>query len=91
MTASLEDDKVATKVLDSTEYEEVVTTKGSKMIDTFLSSFIHAWMKNGFTGARLNVMTHTLCADQGLLPQGLTIQNTYTEISNGSKNVSIVV
>ena len=91
VTAILEDDKVTTRVLDSTEYDEVVTTKGSKMIDAFSSRIIHAQMKTAFTGVRLNVMTHALCADEGPLPQGLTIQNTYTEMCNGSKNVAIVV
>ena len=40
-TATLEDDKVTTRVLDSTGYDEVVTIKGSKMIDTFSSKIIH--------------------------------------------------
>ena len=83
-------DKVTTRVLHSTEYE-VVTTNGSEMIDAFSSRIIHGWMKTAFTGARLNVMTHTLHADKGPLPQGLMIQNTYTEMCNGSKNVTVVV
>ena len=45
VTATLEDDKVATRVLDSTEYGEVVTAKGSEMIDAFSSRIIHAWTK----------------------------------------------
>ena len=48
-------------------------------------------MKTAFTSVRLNVMTHALCADEGPLPQGLTIQNAYTKMCNGSKNVAIVV
>ena len=36
-TATVEDNKVTTKVLDPTEYDEVVTTKESEMIDAFLS------------------------------------------------------
>ena len=61
------------------------------MIDTFPSKIICVWMKTAFTGARLNVMTHVLQADEGPLPQGLMIQNAYTEICNGSWNVAIVV
>ena len=87
----LENDKVTTKVLDPTEYNEVVTTKGSKMFDAFLSKIIHAWTKTMFIGTRLNVMTHTLHVDEGPLPQGLMIQNAYTEMHNGNKNVAIVV
>ena len=39
----------------------------------------------------LNVMTQALCAKDRSLPKGLTIQNAYTEMCNGSKNVTIVV
>ena len=78
-------------MLDSTEYNEVVTTKGSKMIDAFSSRTIYAWTKTAFTGPRLNVMTHALHAEEGSLPQGLMIQNAYTKMCNGSKNVAIIV
>ena len=91
VTATLEDDKVATRVLDSTEYTEVVTTKGSETIDAFSARIIHAWMKTTFTGVRLNVMTNALHAEEVSLPQGLTIQNTYTEMHNGSMNVTVTV
>ena len=36
-------------------------------------------------------MTQALCAEDGPLPQGLMIQNAYTEMHNDSKNVTIVV
>ena len=84
-------DKVTTKALDPAEYDEVVTTKDSKMIDTFSSRNIHARRKTAFTGAWLNVMTQALHADEVPLPQGLTIQNAYTKMHNGSKNVAIIV
>ena len=87
----MEDNKVTTELLHPTEYDEVVTTKESEMIDTFSSRIIHARMKIAFTGVRLNVMTQALHADEGPLPQGLTIQNTYTKMCNGSKNVVIIV
>ena len=87
----MEDDKVTTKVLAPTEYDEVVTTKESKTTDAFSSRIIHAQMKTAFTSVRLNVMTHTLCAEEGSLPQGLMIQNSYTEMHNSSKNVTIIV
>ena len=48
-------------------------------------------MKTAFTGARLNVMSQALCAEEGSLPQGLMMQNTYTEMCNGSKSVTIMV
>ena len=87
----MEDDKVATKVLDPTGHDETVTTKDGKTIDAFLSKIINARMKTAFTGARLNMMTQALHAEEGSLLQGLTIQNTYTEMHNGSKSVNIMV
>ena len=88
VTAILEDDKLTIRVLDSTEYNEVVNTRGSEMIDAFLSRIIHTQMKTTFTGARLNVMTHALHAVEGSLPQGLMIQN---EVCNGNKSVAVIV
>ena len=41
--------------------------------------------------ARLIVMTHALHAEEGSLPQGLMVQNAYTKVHNGSKNVTIIV
>ena len=87
----MEDDKVAAGVLDLTEYDEVVTTKDTEAIDTFRSCIIHARMRNTYKGAGLNVMTQAIHAEDGSLPQGLTIKNAYTEMCNGSKNVTIVV
>ena len=62
------------------EYNEVVTTKDSETIDAFSSRIIHMRVKTAFTGARLNVMTEALHAEEGPLPQGLTIQNAYTDM-----------
>ena len=90
-TATVGDNKVTTKVLDPVEYNEIVTTKDSEAIDAFSSRIIHTRVKTAFTGVRLNVMTQALCVDEGPLPQGLTIQNTYTEMGSGSKSLTIIV
>ena len=36
-------------------------------------------------------MTEALHAEDGSLPQGLTVQNAYMELCSGSKNVAVVV
>ena len=36
-------------------------------------------------------MTQALCVEDGSLPWGLTVQNAYTELRKGSKNVIMVV
>ena len=87
----MEDNKVAAGVLDLTEYDELINTKDTQMIDAFSSYIIHVTMRTAYTGVRLNVMTETLHAEDGSLPQGLTIQNAYTEMHDGSKNVAIIL
>ena len=61
------------------------------MIDAFSSKIIHVRMKTSFTSVRLIVMTQTLHAKEESLLQGLTIQNAYTEMCNGSKGVAVMV
>ena len=83
--------KVAAGESDPSEYDEVVSTKYTETIDAFSSHVIHARMGTAYTGTGLKVMPQALHAEDGLLPQGLTIQNAYTELHDGSKNVTIVV
>ena len=78
-------------MLDPTEYDEIFTTKESETLDSFSSKIIHTRMKTAFTGVMLNVMTQALHAEEGALPQGLMVQNTHTEMCNGSKSVTVVV
>ena len=86
----MEDNKFAAGVLDLTEYDEVVTTKDTEIINAFSSCIIHVRVRTAYMDVGLNVMTQALDAEDGSLPQGLTIQNTYTEVCGGSKNVTIV-
>ena len=48
-------------------------------------------MKTTQWGEGTNVMTQALCVKDGSLPQGLTVQNNYTELCNGSKIITMVV
>ena len=89
--ATVEDDNIAAGKSDLSEYYEVVTTKDTKMIDAFSSQVIHVRMGTAYTGLGLNMMTQVLHAEDGSLPQGLTIQNTYMEMCDGSKNVALIV
>ena len=43
------------------------------------------------TAEGINVMTQALCAEDGSLPQGLTVQNAYMELRDGSRNIAVVV
>ena len=90
-TATVEVNKVTVGESVFSEYDEVVTTKDTETIDSFSSHIICVRMGTAYTGVELNVMTQALHAEDGSLPQGLKIQNAYTEMCNGSKNVAIVV
>ena len=42
-------------------------------------------------GESINIMTQALQVKDGSLPQGLSVQNAYTELRKGSKNAVMVV
>ena len=42
-------------------------------------------------GKHVNVMVQALWTQDGSLPPGLTVQNTYTELRKGSKKAVVVV
>ena len=42
-------------------------------------------------GECINIMVQALQTEDGSLPQGLTVQNTYTELRQGSKKAVMVV
>ena len=52
---------------------------------------MHARTRTTHTGEGINVMTQALHAEDGYLPQGLTVQNAYMELCQSSKNVTVVV
>ena len=88
-TATIEDSKPEES--DPSDFDEIVTTKEAETIDAFSSWVIHAKMKMAQRGEGINVMTQVLCVEDGSLPQGLMVQNTYTGLCSGSKNVIVVV
>ena len=90
-TAAIEDGKVTAERSDPSEYDTIVTTRDAKTIVTFLSHVIHARTKTAHTGEGINVTTEALWAEDGSLPWGLTVQNTYMELHSGSKNVTVMV
>ena len=87
----MKNDKFASGESDPSEYDKVVTTKDTETIDAFSSHVIHARMGMAHTGEGMNMMTQALCTEDGSLPKGLTVQNAYMELQNGSKNVIVVV
>ena len=73
------------------ECNEVVVTKIAETIDAFSSHVIPMKAERIYARERISVMTQALQAEDGLLPQGLTIQYAYMELKTGSKNTVVVV
>ena len=72
-------------------YDEVVFTRNMETIEAFSSCVISIKVEKAYTGEHINVMTQALWTKGGSLPQGLTVQNVYTELQKGSKNIVMVV
>ena len=88
--ATVEDDQI-TWNSNLGGYDKVVLIKNTETIDAFSSHVITAKANTAHIGKRIDVMTQVLCVEDGSLPQGLTVQNAYTEPRKGSKNVIMVV
>ena len=72
-------------------YNEMVLTKNTETINAFSSHVITTKASTAHTSERNDVMTKALCFKDGFLPQGLMVQNAYTKLRKGSKNVVVVV
>ena len=88
--ATVVDDETA-ECANPNGYVEVVFMRNAKTIDVFISHVIPIKAEKAYTGECINVMTQVLWTKDSSLPQGLTIQNAYTELQKGSKNVVVVV
>ena len=58
---------------------------------TIMADDLAMEVENAYTGEHINVMTQVLQIEDGSLPQGLMVQNAYTELRKGSKNSVVVV
>ena len=91
--------RAATKVLEDQTlesanpngYNEGVFMRNMATIEAFSSWVISVKAEKAYTGECINVMTQMLQNEDSTLPQGLTIQNAYTELQKGSKYIVMVV
>ena len=60
-------------------------------LEPFSSHVIPMKTMEAYLGECLNMMVQALHAQDGTLPPGLTLQNTYTELRKGSKKAVVVV
>ena len=75
----------------SSDYDKVVFTQNMKIIEAFSSQAVQVRVERAHTRGCINVMTEALWAGDSSLPQGLTVQNMYTKLRQGSKNAVVVV
>ena len=66
-------------------------TQKVETLQPFSSHVIPMKMTEMYLGECLNMMMQALHAQDGTLPPGLTVQNTYTELRKGSEKVVVVV
>ena len=62
-----------------------------EILEPFSSHVIPMKMTEAYLGAHLNVMVQALDAQDGTSPPGITMQNTYTELRQGSRKAVVVV
>ena len=73
---------------DPDGYDQLMYTQNVETIETFSSHVIPVKAGRAYTGEHINVMVQALQTEDGSLPQGLTVHNTYTELRQGSKKQS---
>ena len=83
-------DNQTTEESSPDEYDEMVIMKNIETVDAFSSHGIPMKAEKAYTVEHINIITQVLQTEDGSLPQGLTVQNAYTELRKGSKKVMVV-
>ena len=61
-------------------------------IEAFLSKIVHVQTKTIFLGSNMHMMMQILEGGDGpCLPYNLSVMNTYTKMTTGSKQVAVMV
>ena len=76
---------------DMNDYDPLMYTQKVETIGPFSSHIVPVKTGKAYVGECINVMIQALQTQDGSLPQGLTVQNTYTKLSKGSKKAVVVV
>ena len=79
------------KRYDFNEDSFMMYTQKVETLEPLSSHVIPMKTTEAYLRERLNVMVQALYIQDGTLPPGLTMQNTYTELRKGSKKVVVVV
>ena len=76
---------------DMNDHDQLMYTQNAETIGPFSSHIIPVKTGRVYMEEHINVMVQALQTQDDSLPQGLTVQNTYTELRKGSKKAVIVV
>ena len=76
---------------DANDYDSLLYTQKVETIEPFSSHIVPVKTGKAYVGECINIMVQALRTQDGSLPQGLTIQNTYIELRRGSKKAVVVV
>ena len=76
---------------DVNDYDSLMYTQKAETIEPFSSHIVFVKTGKAYVGECINTVVQALQTQDGSLPQGLTIQNTYTELRKGSKRAVMVV
>ena len=72
------------------DYDQVIFTQNIETIEAFSSHIVPVKAEKAYTG-HINIMAQALWTEDISLPQGFAVQNTYTELRQGSKKAVVVV
>ena len=70
---------------------QLMYTQKVETLEPFSSHIVPVRMGKAYVGECIDVMIQALWTQDGSLPQGLTVQNTYTELRKGRKKAVVVV
>ena len=76
---------------DVNDNDQLMYTQKAETIEPFSSHIVPVKTERVYVGECINVMVQALQTQDGSLPQGLTVQNIYTELRKGSKKAVVVV
>ena len=76
---------------DTDKDNPLMYTQKAETLEPFSSHVIPVKTVKAYSGECINVMVQALRTQDGTLPPGLTVQNTYTELRKGSKKAVVVV
>ena len=68
------------------DYDQVMFTQNVETIEAFSSHVVPVKAEKAYTGRHINIMAQVLQTEDGSLPQGLTVQNTCTELRQGRQS-----